>query len=202
MLLQAAGARTLLRAEDEQVHRSLTVIEQTGSQAIAELHRLLGLLRTENVDPLGAVPESLGARNLDGVIEQFRAAGLQIEFQVDDRAAGLQRELDPSVALTVHRVVHEALTNSRKHDGPAARVLVRQDWRPDRMTLMIHSSRGPVPDDCDVPSSGHGLMGLAERVSLVGGKLVAGPVADGFQVRAELPLRGAPQPVTTGPGPS
>lgn len=192
MLLQAAGARTLLRPEDTQVRQSLTLIEETGTQAIAELHRLLGLLRSDPIGPFAAhaPPDH---PNVGALVEQFCGAGLHIEFYGYEHD---QAELDPSVAITVHRVVHEALTNSLKHDGPGAQVVIRQLRKKDRMTIFIHSSPVRVPDSQLALSSGHGLQGLAERVSLVGGRLVAGPVSTGFRVSAELPLRGTLQSVS------
>ena len=109
MILQAAGARTLVHPRDERVRQSLEVIEAAGVQAMAELHRLLGLLRSVDPGPADAVYEHQPTlKDLPSLIEFSRASGLVVDLAAEGEAA----ELDPSVDLAAYRVIQEALTNT------------------------------------------------------------------------------------------
>lgn len=194
MILQAAGGQTLVGRDDDRIRQVFTVIESVGVQAMNELHRLLGLLRsadTEHAEEHWG--EQPGLKDLPGLVDLSRAAGLDVHTSVE----GPPGELDRSVDLAAYRIVQEALTNVTKHAGQAAAVNVRTLWSRDRLTINVRNTHGQLRGDRDNPvvlSSGHGLQGLAERVSLVGGRLETGAVSDGFLVRAELPLRLADQP--------
>ena len=121
------------------------------------------------------------------LVELARTAGLDVETVVD----GTPGVLDPSVDLAAYRVVQEALTNAVKHGGRGAAVRVHCAWAPDGLTVTVRNASGWPRADGEALaglSSGRGVAGLTERVSLVGGRLEAGPVAGGFVVRAELPL--------------
>jgi signal transduction histidine kinase len=196
MLLQAAGARTVVGVHDEQVRRSLAAIEHAGAQAIAELHRLLGLLRAESPGSADGthVHDQPGLEDIPALLELHRGTGLGIDAITEGRPC---RALDPSVALAAYRIVQEALTNSSKYAGQHARVSVRQIWHADRLTLTIRdsaeSNAAPTPTTA-VLSSGHGLRGLTERVTLVGGHLHTGPTDGGFLIRADLPVSTATGP--------
>lgn len=188
MMLQAAGGRALVGRDDDRVRRALGSIETAGGQALTELHRLLGLLRS--VDPAAAaadVTAQPGLRDVPTLVAQARETGVDVQMSVEGEPA----ELDRSVDLAAYRVVQEALANAVRHGGPHARIRLHQAWGGDRVTLTARSTSGPgrVP----VPSSGLGLRGLGERVALVGGRLDAEADADsedgGFVLRAELPRR-------------
>lgn len=189
MILQAAGARTLVGTQDEQVRQSLAVIEGAGVQAMTELHRLLGLLRSANPDrdetTYGQQPR---LEDISQMIELSRASGLDIDI-VTDGPPGL---LDPSVDLAAYRIVQEALTNSTRYAGQGAAVRIRISWSLERLTITVRDTPGLLGStraSADL-SSGHGLDGLNERVRLLGGLLDAGPAQDGgFLVRAVLPVR-------------
>lgn len=185
MILQAAGARTLVPHEDEQVRTALTNIENTGVEAMGELHRLLGLLRAAN--PLdhhdGSIPP-VSLQDLDALVRSVRSSGVDVEVVVE----GHPDELDRSVSLTAYRVVQEALTNTIKHAGRGASARIHLRWDPDGLTLTIRDRAGFGARGKPELSSGHGLSGLTERVKLVGGSLEAGRIADGFLVQAHLPV--------------
>ena len=187
MILYSAGARAQLSPDEEQVHDALRVVERAGTQAMNELHRMLGLLRT----PDGLAAAEGGCRPelaaLDGLVERTRSGGLDVALAVDGRA----RQLDPSVDQAAYRVVQEALTNATKHAGPGARVGVTLTWRSTDLVLDIRSAGGG-PSTGTVRSSGYGLRGLTERVHLVGGSLNAGPADGGWLVHAELPIAEQP----------
>lgn len=185
MILQAAGAKTLASAENGQVKAALEVIETTGIEAMVELHRLLGLLRA--ADPMDdrdetSAPASL--QDLEALVSSTRASGVDVEVMVEGHPA----ELDRSVGLTAYRIVQEALTNTIKHAGRGASALVHLRWDSAYLRLTIRDRTGFGAQERAELSSGHGLAGLTERVILVGGTMEAGPVADGFLVRAQLPI--------------
>jgi len=191
MLLQAAGARALVGTEDEQVRQSLAVIEGSGVEAMTELHRLLGLLRS--VDPAKAEADYTRQPQLEDIaalVEVSRASGLDVETVTD----GHPGRLDASVDLAAYRLVQEALTNTHKHAGHGAAVRIHLHWHLDHLTITVRDISGLMGGKTRSASlsSGHGLEGLTERVNLVGGRLDVGPVqGGGFLVRAELPISAA-----------
>jgi signal transduction histidine kinase len=118
---------------------------------------------------------------LDALVGRARAAGLPVELEVE----GAPRSLPAGVDLTGYRIVQEALTNTMKH-AASAPTSVRVRYGDDALELQI-ADRGMAPARLEDP--GHGLIGMRERVRVVGGELHAGPGADGgFDVRARLPL--------------
>jgi signal transduction histidine kinase len=179
IVLQARGGRRSLATDPGETREALDTIEATGSEALAEMRRLLGMLRRDDEEIALAPQPSL--RYLDALAAQVREAGLPVDLSVE----GEPTELPPGVDLSAYRIVQEALTNALKHAGPAtARVVVR--YREDDLELEI-ADTGPGAGASD--EDGHGLAGMRERVSLYGGKIEAGPRdGGGFAVRARLPL--------------
>ena len=179
IVLQARGGRRSLATDPRETHEALDMIEATGSQALAEMRRLLGMLRTDDEEIALAPQPSL--RYLDTLAAQVREAGLPVELSVE----GEPTELPPGVDLSAYRIVQEALTNALKHAGPAtARVVVRYG-KNDLELEIADTGAGAGANDGD----GHGLAGMRERVSLYGGNIEAGPRhGGGFAVRARLPL--------------
>jgi signal transduction histidine kinase len=179
IVLQARGGRRSLATDPEETREALDMIEATGSEALAEMRRLLGMLRRDDEEIALAPQPSLCY--LDALAAQVREAGLPVDLSVE----GEPIELPPGVDLSAYRIVQEALTNALKHAGPAtARVVVR--YREHDLELEIaDTGLGSGTSDGD----GHGLAGMRERVSLYGGKIEAGPRDEGgFAVRARLPL--------------
>jgi signal transduction histidine kinase len=183
MIMHAAGARAHLPSAEGTAHRALQVVEEAGVQAMNELHRMLGLLRA----PDDAATTEASLAELDALVERARAGGADVALTI----SGTRGRLDPSVDLAVYRIVQESLTNAAKYAGPTAHVQVCLDWRPDDLHLEVRSAAATTPS-APVPSSGLGLLGLRERVHVVGGTLEAGPVPDGWLVRAVLPRSGRP----------
>jgi signal transduction histidine kinase len=178
--VQAGAARKVLdRGEPDEAKRALEAIEEASRDAMAELRRLLGVLREPDAGAeLGPRP---GLRRLDQLVEQFRQAGLE----VDVREEGDRRPLPAGLDLSAYRVVQEALTNTLKHSGSAsARVLVR--FGPEALEIEV-VDRG---DKISAPSAngGQGIVGMRERVAMFGGELEVGPSDGGFSVRASFPL--------------
>ena len=161
-----------------------TVVEMTtgiadlGRQAMTEMHRTLELLRGRDGTPGRAPRPGLG--NLDGLVDQSRTAGLDVDLTVE----GAPRELSQSLDLSAFRIVQEALTNVRKHAaGSRARVTVA--YTPDALELTIRNAGGDARSNGN--GGGHGITGMRERAALFGGRLEAGNQRDGFEVRAFLP---------------
>ncbi|MBW3606819.1 MAG: hypothetical protein KY463_00440 [Actinobacteria bacterium] len=178
--VQTGSLRRRLRHERPAEAEELSAVEQTARQALGEMRRMLGLLRTDD-EGLALAPQP-GIEHVNRLVEQVREAGLSVELDVD----GARRALPPGVDLAAYRIVQEALTNVLKHAGPArARVAVRFTDRELELAI-TDDGRGPGGD---VNGGGHGLVGMRERVALYGGSLDAAPAdAGGFAVRATLPI--------------
>ncbi|MFI1676185.1 sensor histidine kinase [Streptomyces sp. NPDC020607] len=186
MVLQAGGARHVLRTDPDRVENALDQIESSGKTAVAELRHMLLVLRTEG-ERAAAEGPGFGLADLDPLLNGVRQAGLIAHLRVTGVPAPLTRSVD----LTAYRLVQEALTNAAKHAGPGAVTVVRLDWHgaDGRLAIAVEDDgRGfPSATRSDL-STGHGLLGLRERVAVCGGTFEAGPVGDdGFRVAAELP---------------
>ncbi|GAA2124602.1 sensor histidine kinase [Kitasatospora saccharophila] len=187
MIVQADGAAYVLDASPQQAKEALGTIASTGRQALAEMRRLLGVLRT--ADTTGEYVPQPGVEELPDLLEQVRRAGLQVDY----RATGEVRELPRGLELTVYRIVQEALTNVRKHGGPDARARVAVDFRDGDLEVLIEDDgRGSTREQLSggTDGLGHGLIGMRERVGMVSGSLDVGPrPGGGFRIRAVLPLK-------------
>lgn len=182
MVLHAGAARAGSPDAEAAVQRSLTVVEDAGRQAMAELHRLLGMLaggRDEAVDAM------VGLADVDDLCDRMRTAGLAVELHRDPVAA-----VDRSVELSAYRVVQEALTNALRYaDGGLVTVSVRPAG--DDLEVVVRDRRdGSRASPPAFGGGGRGLRGLRERVTLFGGTFTAGDVDGGWEVRATLPLGG------------
>lgn len=179
MTVQASAVRRLLRPDQEREREALLVVEQTGREALAEMRRMVGVLRRPEEAPALAPQPSL--EHLEKLIEQVEEAGLPVELRVE----GEPIELPAGVDLTAYRLVQEGLTNALKHAGAArAEVLVRYG---DAEVEVVVSDDGRGQGDGD--GGGHGLLGMRERVAVYGGELHAGPrLEGGYALRARLPV--------------
>lgn len=177
-VVQAQAAQRLTDAERTDLRQVLESIETTGRQALVEMRRLLGVLRRTDAD-LSLAPQP-GLDDLDELIAQVREAGLPVELRVE----GEPEPLPPGVDLSAYRIVQEALTNTRKHAGPAhARVTVR--YRNDEVELEVADDGAGTGKG---GGSGQGLIGMRERVAIYGGVFESGRQDGGYLVRARLPL--------------
>ena len=184
MGVQAGAARRVLGQRPERAEEALSAIEEASRQAVLELHRLLGFLRQDQEDePLAPQPSM---RQLGSLITQMREAGLPVELNVEGR----ERPLPPGVDLSAYRIVQEALTNTLKHAGSArAAVTVRYGER--AVEIEVIDDGRSTASGSERESGGNGLMGMRERVSLLGGRLQVGHHPEvGFSVRAHLPFDG------------
>lgn len=178
VLLQARGARRSLDHDPAQARQALDAIETTASRALAEMRRLVDVLRPD--DEPGALSPQPGLGDLESLVARVRETGLPVELRVE----GDVIELPPGVDLAAYRVIQEALTNTLRHAGAAiARVVVR--YRPAEIELEVVDD-GTASADV---AAGHGTIGMRERTALYGGTLEVGPRPEGgFGVLARLPL--------------
>ncbi|MFD0905341.1 sensor histidine kinase [Actinomadura sediminis] len=180
MVLQAQGAQVVARRDPERVGEYLGELETAGTDALAAMRRVVGLLR----DAADAAPTSPGPEGLGALVERFGRQGPRARLSMPDGDAGWP----PEVTSTVYRVVQESLTNVLRH-APRARsvtVTVEQDARD--VTVEV-ADDAPAPAARPHQRGGHGLIGMRERVETLGGSLRAGPRPDGgWSVRATLPV--------------
>ncbi|NGO10226.1 sensor histidine kinase [Streptomyces sp. HC44] len=192
MVVQADGAAYVLDAAPDQAKKALETISGTGRQALAEMRRLLGVLRTGEHQETGEYVPQPDVDQLDDLIEQCRSAGLPVDYKIE----GTPRPLPSGVELTAYRIVQEALTNTRKHGGPNAGASVRLVYFDDGLGLLVEDDGKGAPhelyEEGGADGRGHGLIGMRERVGMVGGTLDAGPrPGGGFRISALLPLKPA-----------
>jgi signal transduction histidine kinase len=189
MVVQAGGARRILDRDPERAVAAAELIERTGRDALAEMRRLLGVLHP------GEHPEYMPQptlRELDGLVERTRVAGVPVTLTVE----GERRELPAGLDLAAYRVVQEALTNVVKHGGGAP-TEVAVHYRADAVEVRI-ADRGGGALTTRLGGSGHGLVGMRERVRMYGGELHAGQRSGGgFEVSARLPLQGEEEAALT-----
>lgn len=180
MVALADGASATVDADPAQAGELMRQSSTTGREALAEMRRLVGLLREG--DPAAPQP---GLDDLPRLIDQVREAGLQVELENQLSTQGALSTGGPG--LTVYRIVQEALTNTLKHAGPHATALVHLTQTANGLEIEItDTGLGTTSKE----SEGHGLTGIVERVAAYGGEVQAGPVQGGWRVWARLPLRG------------
>jgi signal transduction histidine kinase len=185
MVVQADGASYALRSEPDRTAQALAAISQTGRQALAEMRRLLGILRSDDQQAdLAPVP---GLDQLRELLDQARRAGMSVSFTLE----GAARPLPEGAELAAYRVVQESLTNTRKHGGLAAAAAVTLRYEPDALLLQVTDDGLGAAAGGDGP--GHGLTGMRERIEMYGGTVQAGPLrGGGYQVTARLPDTAGP----------
>ncbi|MBV7695952.1 sensor histidine kinase [Streptomyces sp. TRM70350] len=192
MVVQADGAAYVLDSAPDQAKKALETISSTGRQALAEMRRLLGVLRTGEHQETGEYVPQPDVRQIEDLVEQCRVSGLPVDFRIE----GTPRPLPSGVELTAYRIVQEALTNTRKHGGPHAGASVRLVYFDDGLGLLVEDDGKGAPQELyeegGPDGQGHGLIGMRERVGMVGGTLDAGPrPGGGFRISALLPLKPA-----------
>ena len=181
MVVQASAGEELARSDPARAATVMRSVADTGRRALAETGRLLSLVR-DPANELGLEPDP-GLDRLHELVEQFRRSGLDVQLEVD----GSLDNLPAGVDLSAYRIVQEALTNALKYaPDRAARVQLRRDGQALVVTAENRGRPGPAM------GSGLGLVGMAERVSVFGGRLDHGFTDDGrFRLSAVLPLETA-----------
>ncbi len=177
MVVQTAAAQDVVRSDPDTAERVLADVADTGRRALAETGRLLHVIR-DDADELGLSPRP-GVADLEDLVEQFRASGLEVELSVDDGLADLPAGID----VSAYRIAEEALTNALRHgDGTAVLRVTSQG-----AGVAVEASN-PSAATSRTKGSGLGLRGMAERVSLLGGTLDHREREGQFELAAVLPL--------------
>jgi len=187
MVVQAEAGPVAVEHDPARAAGAFEAIAATGRQALAEMRRLLGMLRGEEEQAPSLAPQP-GLAEVPALVEQVGRAGLRVELVVE----GAETPLPAGVDLSAYRIVQEALTNALRHGGPGrARVLVRYGERDLRLRVW-DEGRAAAGNGSPAPAApGRGLLGMQERVNLFGGELHAGPGPDGgFTVEVRLPIKG------------
>ncbi|PNE37627.1 histidine kinase [Streptomyces noursei] len=185
--IQAQVAPHLAENPSDELKENLRGIRQNAVEALTELRRVLGVLRSEDARPEHApyAPQPTLDR-LDELVGNVRGAGVPVTVDT----TGTPRPLSPGTELSAFRIVQEALSNAMRH-APGADVHIALGYRPDRITLRVTNTAPdrPAPPS---PGTGHGLLGMHERTAMLGGELAAGPTPDGgYEVTAILPAPAA-----------
>ena len=188
MTLHVSGVRRLLRPDQVEERGALEAVERTGRESLAEMHRMLGVLRSAEDGERGPAP---GLDRVPELLDAARRAGLTAELTI----GGSPRPLPPGVDLAAYRIVQEAVTNVLRH-AAARRLDCTVDYGDACVELhVVDDGRGAAAAE----PGGHGLVGMRERAALYGGSVDAGPrPAGGFAVHAVLPVpEPAPAPAAT-----
>jgi signal transduction histidine kinase len=186
--VQAGVGRRLMDRRPEEASAALESIETIGRTAQDELRVVLGLLRDEQVGAAALAPTPRLV-DLKELADNVRASGSPVELWT----SGTDRHLSPALELTLYRVAQDALTNVVKH-APGAHAYVDLAVSAGRVRLEVTDDGGPARrppggEEPAGPGTGHGIVGMRERIGAFGGWLVAGPLAGrGFRVLAEIPL--------------
>jgi signal transduction histidine kinase len=175
------GAAYALPDAPDQAADAVSKAAEIGRQAIAEMRRVLDVLREDRPsdDPRHPQP---GLSQLAGLLAEVRAAGLPVEFVVTGRPPAMASAAE----LTIYRLVQEALTNIRKHTTPGTAARVRLEYAASHVDVEVtDDGRSPVP--AEGHRAGHGIAGMRERVAVYGGRFEAGPLrAGGWRVHARF----------------
>ncbi len=198
--IQAQVAPHLVEHPTDELRENLAGIRENALEALAELRRVLGVLRSEDSPGRGEdtrhAPQP-GLDGLDGLLATVRSAGLAVTAST----SGEPRPLPPGVELSAYRIVQEALSNVMRH-APGASAEVALVHRPAGLTLRVVNS---APEHPAAPSPGvrHGLLGMRERAAMLGGELATGPTPEGgWEVTALLPAAAPLPDATTTPMPT
>jgi signal transduction histidine kinase len=187
MVVQAGAAEQVMPGDQDGAASAMRAVQQAGREAIAELGRLLGVLRDGGEDvglaPLPTLTE------LPELIDQSRNAGLPVDMKV----RGEPCPLPAGVELAIYRIIQEALTNTRKHAGAGSAASVELTYDHAAVTAEIRDNgSGPGGRHASGAGTGNGLAGLQARAVAYGGSFEAAPTAGGFRVIARIPAQAAP----------
>ncbi|MCU1454956.1 MAG: histidine kinase [Acidimicrobiales bacterium] len=183
MVAQADGAAYTVSSDPHRAGRAMETVAETGRDAMTEMRRLLGVLRTTST--AGDLVPQPGVAEIPALVDNVREAGLPVELTVD----GPEVDLPAGMALAAYRIVQEALTNTIKHSGPGATASVALHFAADELTVQVDDDGAGIRTP-DHDGSGQGLAGMRERAAMYGGSVRVGPRPEGgFVVAAAFPFR-------------
>ena len=202
MTLQAEGARLRLSKSEPEVADMFGAISQAGRRGLTEMQRMIGVLRTSEQEATQRKPNDTSRNDrergsetpdlspmpslatLPALINSVQEAGLPVHLTVIGSS-----HVPAGVELSTYRIVQEALTNALKYAGPGASASVQIVRKPSAVTVIVEDDGRGTISEAAQSSGGHGLDGMAERVSLLGGHFTYGPrKGGGFRVEAMLPV--------------
>lgn len=176
VIAQADGARYAAKADPAIADQALATISSTARSALGDVRELLGALRHEQ----GTVPTPEAA-DLEVLVAEMREVGLDVRVDREGDPTGLPT----TTQLAVYRIVQESLTNAWKHGESGTPVHAALTYRPDTVEITVVNRR--ADDGTRGPGTGHGLVGMRERVTMTGGSMTAGPRGDDFAVAVRMP---------------
>jgi len=183
VIAQADGGRYAAKSSPEAAERALLTISETGRAALADMRRILGVLRTDAADSAELVPQPADT-DVAALV-----ASMKSTLPVSLIEMGAPRPLPPGTGATIYRIAQESLTNILKHGGPDVKATVLMHWAPQHVVLQVDDDGRGAAATSD--GAGHGVLGMRERAAMLGGSLSAGPRAGGgYRVRAEIPVPG------------
>jgi signal transduction histidine kinase len=184
MIVQAGAAERMLNRDPDAATEALRHIQAAGREALSEMRRMLAVLRDEHSSSVELSPQPTMS-DLEQVVRRCSDAGVPTELVTEgEMPAGAVGE-----SMAAYRVAQEALTNVIKHAGSSARAIVKVQYRPDRIVVEVLDTGAGASDAMLRASTGHGFVGMRERVDLYGGTLRFGPrPGGGFRVVATIPL--------------
>lgn len=186
MTVQASAVRRRLTPDQAAERQALETVEAVGREALAEMRRMVGVLRQSGDETQLEPPPGLD--QLDRLAEKFRTAGLPVDLEV----TGAVKALAPGLDLTAYRLVQEGLTNTLRHARNPRRAAVAIDYGAERIELAVRDDGQPASSTAPPAEAGSGLLGMRERVAVYGGSLVARVRPEGgFELVATLPLESA-----------
>lgn len=182
MTIQADGASRVASKEDPRLTEALAIIKDAGHRGLAEMRRVVGLLRTSDDSTETAPLPRLS--DLASLIDHWRSTGMNVRLHI----VGHERPLADGTELSAYRIVQESLTNAARHAGPQFTAHVQISYGDEELGILIEDDgRGAGAEPAT--GTGHGLVGMRERVTVLGGRFVAGPrPGGGFRVEATLPV--------------
>ena len=182
MVVQSSAARRMIERNPDRASEALASVERTGREALTEMRRMLDMLRGDEEKAALAPQPSID--QLDALLDRAREAGLDVDLEVE----GERRRVQSSVDLSCFRIVQEALSNTIQH-ADAEHAHVRLRYGPESVEVDVTDDGRGVGAQDPENGRGHGLLGMRERVAMLGGRLEAGyRPTGGFEVRATLPL--------------
>jgi signal transduction histidine kinase len=194
--VQAAAGREIVHVDPDKAEEVFARIENVGRESLAELRRMLGVLRQSGDVDASLVPQPRIA-DIAAAVEQSSADGVTTDLAI----VGDQRPVAPGVELAVFRIVQEALTNVRKHAGPSATARVTVAFEPHAIRVDVVDDGRGAATALSATGAGHGLIGMRERVEIYGGEFASGPQpGGGYAVRAVLPIVGTGDASAAAPG--
>ena len=183
MTVQSTAARRVIENDPSRAAKALEAIERTGRDAMAEMRRVVSVLRPRRGGELSPQP---CIDDIPALVEQMESAGLKIDLRIEGEPRGVPATLE----LSAYRIVQEALTNTLKHAGAVGtEVVVRFEPRAIELECRDEGSNSSPGPPGTAATNGHGLIGMRERATLLGGEVTAGPQdGGGYRVHVRLPL--------------